>query len=141
MTNKNNFWTSSDVGALILRVTLGGVIFMHGFNKVIHGIDEQIQVLASNGIPGQFMLFVYISEVLAPALIVLGILTRLSSLSIIVTMIIVFYVLPFPVGLDEHGALTIESQLFFLLLPAAIFFIGPGRYRLWKNDGGHWLLD
>jgi putative oxidoreductase len=141
MTNKKNFWTNSDFGALVLRVTLGSVIFLHGFHKVMHGLGDATQNLMDGGIPGQFMFFVYISEVLAPVLIVLGILTRLSSISIVITMIIVFYVLPFPITLDEHGALTIESQLFFMFLPIAIFFIGPGRYRLYKNEGGHWLLD
>jgi uncharacterized membrane protein YphA (DoxX/SURF4 family) len=56
-------------------------------------------------------------------------------------MIVIFYVLPFPIGLDAHGALTIESQLFFLLLPTALFFTGPGRYTLKKNNSGNWLLD
>jgi putative oxidoreductase len=141
MNNNDNIWTNSDVGLLIVRMALGGIIFFHGFHKITHGIADQVQILASNGIPGFFMYFVYVSEVLAPVLIVLGILTRISSLTIIVTMIVVFYALPFPIGLDEHGAMNIESQLYFLLLPVALFFTGPGRYRLRKNDGGHWLLD
>jgi putative oxidoreductase len=141
MNNNNNFWTNSDLGLLIIRVTLGGIIFFHGFHKLTHGLDEQIGDLVSGGLPGQLIYFVYVSEVLAPVLIVLGVLTRLSSVSIIATMIVVFYVLPFPIGLDAHGALTIESQLFFLLLPIALFFTGPGRYTLKKNNSGNWLLD
>ena len=141
MNNKNNFWTNSDIGVLIVRVALGGIIFFHGFHKITHGIADQFQILANNGIPGVFIYFVYISEVLAPVLIVLGILTRLSSLSIFVTMIVVFYALPFPIGLDEHGAMNIESQLYFLLLSVALFFTGPGRYTLKKNNSGNWLLD
>ena len=141
MTSKSNFWTDTDIGLLIIRIGLGGIIFFHGFHKVMHGIDDQMQILASSGVPGALMFFVYISEVLAPVLIVLGVLTRISSLSIIVTMIVVFFVLPFPIGLDEHGAMNIESQLYFLLLPCALFFTGPGRFRAWKNPGGNWLLD
>jgi len=141
MNNKDNFWTNSDIGVLIVRVALGGIIFFHGFHKITHGIADQFQILANNGIPGVFIYFVYISEVLAPVLIVLGILTRLSSLSIFVTMIVVFYALPFPIGLDEHGAMNIESQLYFLLLSVALFFTGPGRYTLKKNNSGNWLLD
>ena len=124
-----------------MRLALGGIIFFHGFHKISHGVANQAQLLSSNGIPGSFIYFVYLSEVVAPILIVLGILTRISNLTIIATMIVVFYVLPFPVGLDQHGAMNIESQLFFLLLPITLFFTGPGRYRIWKNDGGHWLLD
>ncbi len=141
MTNKGNFWTDSDIGLLIIRVSLGGIIFFHGFYKLMHGIDDGVQILVSSGVPSQFMFFVYISEVLAPVLIVLGVLTRLSAISIILTMITVFFVLPYAVGLDEHGAMNIESQLYFLLLSCALFFTGPGRYRVWKNPGGNWLLD
>jgi putative oxidoreductase len=141
MTNKENFWTNSDVGLLIIRIALGGIIFFHGFHKITHGIADQYQILADNGIPGVFIYFVYVSEVLAPVLIVLGIFTRLSSLAIIVTMIVVFYALPFPIGIDEHGAMNIESQLYFLLLSVALFFTGPGRYVLKKNNSGNWLLD
>ena len=141
MNNKENFWTNSDIGLLIIRIALGGIIFFHGFHKLMHGTDDQFQILASNGIPGFFIYFVYVSEVLAPVLIVLGILTRLSNLTIIVTMIVIFYALPFPIGLDVHGAMNIESQLYFLLLSVALFFTGPGRYVLKKNNSGNWLLD
>ncbi len=141
MTNKENFWTNSDVGLLIVRIALGGIIFFHGFHKIAHGIADQWAILESHGIPGVFIYFVYVSEVLAPVLIVLGVLTRLSNLTIIVTMIVVFYALPYPIGLDEHGAMNIESQLYFLLLPVALFFTGPGRYVLKKNTSGNWLLD
>jgi putative oxidoreductase len=141
MNNKDNFWTNSDVGLLIVRVALGGIIFFHGFHKLMHGTDDQFQILASNGIPGVFIYFVYVSEVLAPVLIVLGVFTRISCLTIIVTMIVVFYALPFPIGLDAHGAMNIESQLYFLLLPIALFFTGPGSYTVKKNNSGNWLLD
>jgi len=141
MNNKDNFWTNSDIGLLIVRIALGGIIFFHGLHKITHGIADQFQILAHNGIPGVFIYFVYVSEVLAPVLIVLGIFTRLSSLSIFVTMIVIFYALPFPIGMDEHGAMNIESQLYFLLLSVALFFTGPGRYTLKKNNSGNWLLD
>lgn len=141
MNNDNKFWTNPDIGLLIVRIALGGILFFHGFHKITHGVAEQFQLLVANGIPGQFIYFAYISQVLAPMLIVLGVLTRLSSLTIIVMMVVIFYVLPYPIGLDDHGAMNIESQLYFLLLASALFFTGPGRYVLKKNNSGNWLLD
>jgi len=142
MDNKNRFWTDPDVGALVLRVTVGGLLFFHGWHKVQVGIANQMQMLADNGIPGFFMYFMYISEVLAPALIVLGVFTRISALTIIVTMIVVLYVVPFPtMALNEHGAWVIELQLFYLAIPVALFFTGPGRFRVWCSKSGNWLLD
>ena len=49
MTNKSNFWTDSDIGLLIIRIGLGGIIFFHGFHKLMHGLEDQIQILASHG--------------------------------------------------------------------------------------------
>ena len=142
MSEDESFWTNADVGKLILRIMLGGLIFLHGWHKVLHGIDNQMQMLAGNGIPGVFMYFAYISEVLAPILIVVGVYTRLSSLSIVVTLITILYVIPVPLlSLNEHGALNIEGQLFYLLSPAALFFLGTGRYRVWNSGAKHWLLD
>ena len=142
MANRNHVFNDADVGILLLRLSLGGLIFLHGFHKLTHGIENQMQLLADKGIPTQFMYFVYISEVLAPALIILGIYTRLSALSIVITLITILYVAPFPIlGLDEHGALNGELQLLYLLCPAALFFFGSGRFRLWDSGKRHWLLD
>ena len=138
MENKNNFWTDPDVGALVLRVTLGVLLFLHGWHKVLAGIDNQTQMLVNKGIPGFFMYFVFVSEVLAPDRKS----TRLSALSIILTLIVILYVMPIPImALNEHGAWVVELQLFYLLVPVAMFFIGPGRFRVWRGKSGHWLLD
>ena len=142
MNTKRQFWTNPDVGLLILRITVGGLILLHGIHKISAGLDKQMQLLSENGLPGQLMYFVYISEILAPVLLVMGAFTRISALTIIITMITIIYVIPVPLlGLDKHGASMIELQRFYLLIPVALFFTGPGRYRLRHTGGKHWLLD
>ena len=142
MATKNQFWTNPDFGLLILRIAVGGLLFLHGVHKISNGLENQMQLLSSNGIPGQLMYFVYISEVAAPVLLLMGIFTRISALTIIMTMITIIYVIPVPLlGLDKHGASLIELQLFYLLIPVALFFTGPGRYRLTNTGAKHWLLD
>ena len=91
MTTKENFWTNADVGKLILRVTLGGLIFFHGWHKVLHGIGDQTQMLAGNGIPGFLMFFAYsYLKFLAPVLIVLGAYSRACRrLSIVITLLVI----------------------------------------------------
>ena len=142
MTDKNNFWSDSDVGVLILRITLGGLLLLHGIHKVQTGLEDQMGLLAAKGIPTFFMYLVYISEIVAPVLIILGIFTRLSAASIVGTMLVVLYVAPFPLmAMGEHGEWTIEIQMFYLFLPLALFFIGPGRFSVRPNKSGNWLLD
>ena len=142
MKIQKEFWTDSSNGILVLRLVLGGTFFLHGWAKVTHGIDIQTSILVANGIPGFFMYFVYVSEVLAPVLLVLGLFTRLCSLSVIVTMLTVFYVLPGPFfALTSVGAWNKELQLLFLAIGVALFFMGPGRYRVYDTGSRHWLLD
>ena len=141
MTTRKEFWTDSDIGLLILRITLGVTVFLHGWSKVQHGIEEQMQLLENIGLPGFFMYFGYISQVLAPALIILGIFTRLSALAIIMTLVVVLFAIPFPVmALGEHGEWVIEIQLFFLVVPVALLFTGPGRFSVWQIKSNRWLL-
>ena len=139
---RTTFWTDSNNGVLVLRLALGITFFLHGWHKVTHGIENQIGVLVANGIPGFFMYFVYVSEVLAPILIVLGLFTRLSALSVILTMLVVFYVLPGPFfALTSFGSWNKELQLLFLAIGVALFFMGTGRYRVYDTGSRHWLLD
>jgi putative oxidoreductase len=142
MTAKNQFWTNPDIGLLILRITVGGLLILHGVHKISAGLDNQMQLLSENGLPGQLMYFAYFSQILAPVLLAMGTFTRISALAIIITMITIIYVIPVPLlGLDEHGASMIELQLFYLLVPVGLFFTGPGRYRLISTGAKHWLLD
>jgi putative oxidoreductase len=142
MTTDKPFWTNPDIGLLILRISIGGLLFLHGAHKISAGIEHQMQVLSNNGLPGQLMYFVYISEVIAPILLLVGIFTRISALTIIMTMITILYVIPDPLlGLNQHGASGIELQLLYLLVPVALFFTGPGRYRLKNTGSKQWFLE
>lgn len=94
MTKDEILGTNSSVALLIICIALGGILFFHGFHKIGHGIEEQSQMLASAGIARFFMYFGYIKQALAPILIVIGVLTRMLSLKIFITMVVIFIVLP-----------------------------------------------
>lgn len=141
MSSYEKFFSNPDAGLLVLRLAFSITFFMHGFHKIGFGVADGFQALAAAGIPGQLMYFAYVSEVLAPVLILLGIFTRISIVTVLATMITIFYVLPFPIGFGEHGELNIEVHIFYTLVPLALFFTGPGRYRVFQNKSGNWLLD
>lgn len=139
---QSRFWTDSDAATLILRITLAINLFLNGWPKLVEGVEGQMGLLAANGIPGVFMYFVYVSEIVAPVLLVLGRFTRLSAVSVIITMVVVFYVLPVPFfGLNQFGGWNKEGQFFFLAVGVALFFTGAGRYRISDMSNRHWLLD
>ena len=134
--------SAADAGALILRIGFAATFFMHGLDKLRNGLGQGAQDLIRGGLPGELMYFAYISEVLAPILILLGVLTRLASLAVLATMLTIFFVLPFPAGLGVHGEWTFEVQLLYLILALTLFFIGPGRFRAPpRRPSQPWLLN
>ncbi len=65
---------SDDTGKLILRLTLGILILLHGLFKITGGGVGGIGgMLSSHGLPGFLAYGVYIGEILAPVLLIVGI--------------------------------------------------------------------
>lgn len=135
MHTKSSFWTNTDIGLLIIRLAFAVLILFHGWYKIRYGIDMPMARMASWGIPGFLMYFAYISEVVAPLLIIAGVFSRLSALTIFGTMIFVMYIeIRTGLSLDQFGAPNIEKQIFYFFTSAGLFFTGPGQYRI-KNTG------
>ncbi len=122
---------NESTGKLILRVTLGVLILLHGISKLMHGIDWLDGMLADAGLPVFFKYGVYVGEVLAPLAVIAGFYARVGAWIIAVNML-------FALGLahggelfaidPQSGALAIEKQYMFLFGAIAVALIGPGRY-------------
>src|SRR5262245_30319583 len=69
-----------DVGKLLLRVLVAGLMMFHGLDKVVHGPGHVMQDLAEHGAPVVLGYGVYIGEVVAPILVLVGAWTRLAAL-------------------------------------------------------------
>jgi putative oxidoreductase len=123
---------NEDTGKLILRLMLGVLILMHGFSKLTGDIGWIGGALAANGLPEFFKYGVYVGEVVAPVLVILGFYTRIGAWLIAVNML-------FAIGLahwgevftiTEHGAFAIEKQYLFMFSAIALALIGPGRFAI-----------
>jgi putative oxidoreductase len=121
-----------DAGKLVLRLTLGILILLHGLAKISSGVSGISTGLQGVGLPGVFAYGVYIGEVLAPLLVIIGFYSRIGALVIMVNML-------FAIGLvhmndvfviTKTGGWAIELQAFFLLTAAAVALIGPGRFAV-----------
>lgn len=133
----NGALNKDDLGKLLLRLAVGGLILFHGLNKLFGGVGGIKGMLASHGVPEFVAYGVLLGEVLAPLFIILGILTRLSALGLACTMIVAWLLVG--VGetfmLDKTGAWGIESLMYFFLGALAIAFCGAGRYSLAGKSG------
>ena len=125
---------NADLGKLILRLTLGGLMLFHGIAKLLNGIGFIEGELANHGLPTVLAYGVYIGEVLAPLMVILGYQTRIGALLIISNMLVAIALVHGHqlLALGSNGGWALELQGFFLFTAIAVIFLGPGRYKL-KN--------
>lgn len=124
--------SNDEFGKLILRQTLGILMLFHGVHKLIHGIDGIKGMVVNAGLPEIFAYGVYVGEVIAPILIILGFYSRIGALLIVINMLVAIW-LAHPnelFMLTQHGGWALELQGFFLLTAAALFFTGPGAFSV-----------
>jgi putative oxidoreductase len=121
-----------DVGKLIVRVAIGALLFLHGVAKLKSGIGWMAGPLSSLGLPAFVGYAVFIGELIAPILVVVGTYTRLAGLVIAVNMFsAIMLVQRGKIGaLNQGGGWAIELEMLFLLGGVAIFFLGAGRFSL-----------
>lgn len=130
----NDFLNNDDAGKLIMRLTLGLLMLFHGVAKIQSpGSMEFINTMLSGaGLPGFLAYGVYLGELLAPVLIILGLFTRYSAIVVVVNML--FAVLLVHTGhifmLTDHGGWRLELQGFFLFIAVAVVFLGSGRFAI-----------
>ena|SRR5690606_25004858 len=128
----------TDLGKLVLRIGVGGLLLFHGVYKLLHGFEGIRSLLAANNLPDWLWIGVPLAEVIAPICILLGFFTRISSLFVVIMMIFSIY-LAFGMSgfrLGEHGAPIIELNLLYLASALALFFVGAGKYALYKRETG-----
>lgn len=119
---------SNDVGKLILRISIGGLMLFHGINK-LGGIDFICGQFSKIGLPGFLGYLVYLGELIAPLLLLIGFRSRISGLLVSATMVVA--VLLVHAGdifkLGDHGESAIEIQLLYFFGGLAIYFLGGGN--------------
>ncbi len=126
---------SDALGKLVLRLTLGILLSLHGIAKVMHPVrtlDAMSGMLAGAGLPTELAYGVFVGEVLAPILIILGFHSRLGGLIVVINMIFAVLLAHSTqlLSLTKNGGWALELQGFYLLTALALFFLGSGKIAL-----------
>ncbi len=123
---------TDDAGKLILRLSLGIMLLMHGLYKLVNGFEGVTAIVAANNWPYWVAYGVLIGEILAPALILIGILTRVGAAVIAVNMVIAIYLAHAHqlLQVSKTGGWMLELQGMFLFCALAIALLGAGKYSL-----------
>lgn len=123
---------TEDIGKLLLRLTLGILLILHGIAKISGGVSGISGMLQNAGLPGFIAYGVYIGEVLAPALVILGLYARIGALIIALNMLVAIWLVHahevFLLG--KTGGWALELQGFFLFVALSMALIGPGRFSV-----------
>lgn len=123
---------AADIGKLILRLTLGVLLLLHGIGKIRSGVSGISGMLAGMGLPAELAYGVYLGEILAPLLVIAGFYARIGALIIAVNMVFAIALVHMKdlFILGEGGGWRLELQAFFLLTAVVVALIGPGRYAV-----------
>ena len=123
---------NESAGKLILRLTLGMLILLHGIAKLIGGVGGLTGAVTAAGLPAFVVYGVYIGEVIAPILVLLGWYSRIGAAVIAINMLFAIALVHRAevLTLGDTGGWAIELQGMFLFTAIAVALIGPGRYSL-----------
>jgi putative oxidoreductase len=121
-----------DSSKLLLRFTVAFLMLFHGVHKITHGVSFLEGMFLEMGLPGFIAYGVYLGEVIAPVMLIIGCRVKIASLLIIMTMIVAVGLAHtadiFTLG--KHGQWAIELPMFYILASAAILLQGAGRYSV-----------
>ncbi|MFT3812621.1 MAG: DoxX family protein [Acidovorax sp.] len=129
----NKFWTlfhHPHAGAVLLRTTLALLLLLHGWSKVVHGIGAIEGMVASHGLPRFLAYGVYIGEVAAPLLLLLGVWVTPAALVVAINMLVAV-ALAHPghlLSLSRTGGWALELEALYLAGALAVALTAkPGK--------------
>lgn len=126
---------SDDAGKLVLRLTLGILVLLHGIAKIKSGVGSIVTGLEGVGLPPWIAYGVYIGEIVAPIMVIIGLFARTGAFIIFVNMI-------FAIGLvhrneifmlGKQGGWALELQGMFMFTALALVLMSPGRYSVTRR--------
>lgn len=126
-----------DSGKLILRLSIGILMLMHGLHKLMIGISGISALVNANGWSSWIAYGVFIGEIVAPMMIILGLLTRASALIVVFNMLMAIYLAHSHqlFQITKNGGWLLELQGLYLFGALAIALLGAGRFSLGGANG------
>ena len=122
--------TSDKAGKFILRVALGIIILLHGIAKLKGGIDPIAGMVTAQGLPAFLAYGVYVGEVLAPLMLILGFYARVGGALVAINMLVALFLVHradlFAIN-PQSGGWAIEFQALLLFAAITVMLIGPGK--------------
>ena len=132
MINNNR----THIAIMIIRVSVGLMMLSHGIAKIKNGVAGIGSAFANVGLPEFLGYTVYIGEVLAPVMLILGLRTRIAGALLAFTMVVAVALAHVEdiTFISDYGAWGIETQGFYFFTGLALALSGGGRYSISKTN-------
>ena len=120
-----NFWSHLHhprAAMVLLRITLALLLLLHGWAKITHGIGGIEKMVASHGLPTWLAYGVYLGEVAAPLLLLIGVWVVPAALIVAGNMLVALLLVHTGqfLSLGNSGGWALELQAFFLVTALVI---------------------
>ena len=121
---------NTDAALMVLRIGIGILFLLHGIAKIKGGTGFIEEQMVKNALPSQLAYLVYMGEVIAPVMMIVGFRTKLAAFIIMGTIGFIIFL----TGMDKFGQLTqvgawaLEVQALFFTGALALFLAGGGKY-------------
>ena len=133
----NNPFHRPDVAKLIIRLTCGGLLLLHGSNSAIHGIQHIKDMVTRAGLPEFVAYGNLVGEVVGPLFMIAGYKTRIAALIVAFNMLMSVLIAHRDIMFmrNDFGGWMIELNVFYMMTAIAVFFAGAGKYSLSRGAG------
>ena len=124
--------TQNDLGRLLLRVTLGVLVLLHGIAKLDGGMAGIVGMVEAQGLPGFLGYAVLVGEVVAPLMLIAGFHARIGGLLVAINMLVAIALVHMGElgSLNRQGGWALELQGMFLASAIVLALVGPGRFSV-----------
>jgi len=128
-----------DLARLIIRITCGGLLIMHGSHSAIHGIQHVKDMVANAGLPEFVAYGNLVGEIVAPLFMIVGYKSRIAALVVAFNMLLSVVIAHCDIAFarNDFGGWMIELNVFYFMTALAVFFAGAGKYSL-SHGKGKW---
>lgn len=122
----------NDLGLLVLRLSIGVMMLLHGISKLLKGVEGIKSMVVSQGFPSFIAYGVLVGEVIAPILIIVGFRTRLSAAVLAFNCFVAWFLVHSGdlFTLNAQGGWAIELLGLFFFGSLTLFFTGGGKYAM-----------
>lgn len=128
--NKN-----TSLGLLILRIAVGALMLLHGIAKIGHTSFIE-GMLSEKGLPSFLAYGVYITEIIAPILIIIGFRTRLASAVYVLGALFALFLVHSEhlFVLNQNGGWELELLGLYIFGGLSLFYTGAGTIAVSSSD-------